>query len=368
MLLFLTMGLLAVTFAHMSFLKQNDLYLFVSLLVIVIVIAFQDSVSVDFPGYIETFDGISEGTVNAKLFRSQAERANSTEIGWYLLNLVIGSIIPSFYAVAFIAIGFYCYTLSRIIRLVVPGTYRWLAVAYFYLNPMLFNMSGIRQTVAIGFFILAVCAVLENKKWYIAVLWLICGSLFHNSMVFSLPFLAFLFMPEIKGKWVYAFMIGLTALFLLAIFVGAKNQDALFGLSSIFFSDNVDIYASYISGAEAIEYSLKSIVRLSFPFIFSLLVLPRANKTEFALITLFLSGQVLYALVGFEGNLQRITLYCTIMAVPAFMIIANHLRESWLRYIFCGGTILLNAYYLYVMMGSEQYAPYLNYNLVFLPY
>ena len=111
MLLFLTLGLLAVSLAQLSFLKKNDLFLYLAFLVILVVMAFQDSVSVDFPTYIEEFDKIADGKMHAMLFRSQSEREVSTEAGWFGLNYLIGLLIPSFHAVAFIALGFYCFTL-----------------------------------------------------------------------------------------------------------------------------------------------------------------------------------------------------------------------------------------------------------------
>ena len=224
MLLFLSLGLIAVSLAHLSFLKKNDIYLFFSFLVIVVVMAFQDSVSADFSEYIRLFEGILDGDIHPALFRSQSGRLDSIEIGWYGLNYLVGSLIPSYYAVAFIAQSFFCVTLAKIIRMVVPGTFRWLAVAYFYINPMLFNMSGVRQTVAIGFFILAVCAILDNQKWYMVAILLLCGSLFHNSMVFSIPFLALVFLRKGEGYWPYVYLAVFSILFLLAVFSGAKYQ------------------------------------------------------------------------------------------------------------------------------------------------
>ena len=366
MLLFLTLGLLAVSLAQLSFLKKNDLFLYGAFLVILVVMAFQDSVSVDFPGYIEDFTKIADGDMHAVLFRSQADRDIATEPGWFALNYLVGLLIPSFYAVSFIALGFYCFTLVKLIRLIVPDTYRWLAVAYFYLNPMLFNMSGIRQTIAIGFFILAVCSILEKGGFAETALWLILGALFHNSMIFSLPFLLLLFLKRGEGYSVLIYEAVFSVLFLLAVFSGAKYQELFFNISNLFFSENVDVYSSYISDMNAMAYSLKSIVRLAFPFAFALLVLPLAERKEFSFLVLFIAGQILYALFGFEGTIQRITLYCTIFALPSFMVIANRLKERWLRYTFCGGTLLLNAYMFWVMTGNVQYAGYLDYNLFFL--
>ena len=366
MLLFLSLGLLAVSLAHLSFLKKNDMYLFFSFLVILVVMAFQDSVSADFKGYIETFEGIFDGKIRPALFRSQRDRLDSTEAGWYLLNYLIGSVIPSFHAVAFVALGFYCFTLSKIIHLVVPGTFRWLAIAYFYVNPMLFNMSGIRQTVAIGFFILAICELLDDRRWYMVVLWMLCGTLFHNSMLFSLPFLALVIFRKGKGYVPYVYMAVFAMLFMLAVFSGAKYQELLFEASYLFFSDNVDVYAHYLSDMDAMAYSLKSIIRLFYPFAFSLVVLPMANRKEFTFLVLFIIGQILYALFGFEGNMQRITLYCTAFALPSFMIIANHLKDYRLRFIFWSGTLALNAYFLMVMLKNAQYAKFMSFNLFFL--
>ena len=365
MLLFLTFGILAVSLAHLSFLKNNDLFLYLSFLAVLVVMAFQDSVSVDFPGYIETFNRIGYGEVRPSLFRGQADRADATEVGWYALNWLVGKLIPSFHVVAFIALGFYCFALVRMVQLVVPGTYRWLAVAYYYLGPILFNMSGIRQTVAIGFFILAVCAIVDNGDIWMAVLLVLLGSLFHNSMVFSVPFLLLVFLKKGEGWPVYVYMLVFVVLFSAAAFSGAKYQELFYEISNVFFSENVDVYSSYLSSMDSIEYSFKSLVRIGFPFVFAVLALPWTGKKEFPLFVLFIVGQILYALFGFEGNMQRITLYCTIFALPVFMVIANLIENKILRFAFCGGTLLLNLYMFKVMLASEQYAGLLNYDFFF---
>lgn len=368
MLLFLTLGLLAVSLAHLSFLKKNDLFLYLAFLVILVVMAFQDSVSVDFPSYIEDFDKIADGKMRAVLFRSQADREVAIEPGWFAVNYLVGLLIPSFHAVAFIVLGFYCFSLVKLISMVVPDTYRWLAVAYFYLNPMIFNMSGIRQTVAIGFFILAVCSLLNNDGKGIAwaAVWVLLGALFHSSVLFAIPFLALLLVNKGEGYSVIIIELVFLLLFLLAAFSGAKYQDLFYSMSNLFFAERADVYSSYVSDMNAMSYSIKSLVRLAFPFAFALLALPLADRKEFSILVFFIVGQIIFALFGFEGTIQRISLYCTIFALPAFMIIANHLKERWLRYSFCAGTLLLNVYLFMVMMENEQYAGYLNYNLFFL--
>lgn len=365
MLLFLTLGLLAVCLAHLSFLRKSDIYLYCSFFVILVVMAFQDAISTDFPQYIDEFEAMLDGRMHASLFRSRAERLDSTEAGWFLLNYGLGSLIPSFHAVAFVALGFYCLTLIKLIRTVVPDTYRWLAIAYFYLGPILFNMSGIRQTVAIGFFIMAVCRFLETDSFWRALVWILLGALFHNSILFAIVLFPLVFLKKGEGKSIYVYEGVFALLFIVASFSGAKYQEALFEMSNTFFAENADSYATYLNEVKDMSYSLKSLIRLAFPLGFAMLALPVADRKEFTFLVYLIVGQILSAFFGFEGSLQRMSLYCTVFAIPSFMIIANHIKVNWLRYTFCAGTIILNAYLFWVMLKDVQYSSYLNYHTIF---
>ena len=359
---FIILVSIAVVLSYLSQFKKRDVLLYVGFAVFAFIMGFQDSISVDFPGYMKDFDGILKGSVHGAFFRSQDLRGDATEYGWYLLNVIIGNVIPTFYAVSFVSCCFFCFSVASLIRDIVPAKYRWVAAIYFAVSPMIFFMSALRQGVAIGCFIFAVRGILNKKKWYVPVLWLVAGVLFHNSMIVGIVFLLLLLLPD-KLKVAYAGI--LSFLFVVALFFGEQYKTEFLLFSTQFFSDNMDQYAYYLTEDESLVYSLRSIIRIAFPFVFTVIPMFKAQGKDFYYLLFFAVGQILYALFGFQGNLQRITLYLTIFAVASFMISSNHIKNQLVNAIFIGGNLLLNIYLFMVLLSNEQYSNFLHYRTVF---
>ncbi len=359
---FIILTSIAVLLSFLSQNKKKDYLIYLSFAVLAGVMGLQDSISVDFPSYIKEFDDINRGVVKGVLIRSQEMRDTAIEYGWFLVNRIIGYIIPSFYVVSFTTSLFFCFSVARLIKDVVPTKYRWVATSYFVLSPMIFFMSAMRQAVAVGCFIFAVRSILNKKKWYIPVLWLLAGSLFHNTLLIALLFLLLLLMPD-KNKELY--VAGLCILFVVALFFGQqyKTEMLVFGLK--FFSDNMDQYASYMTEEESLAYSFRSLMRIAFPFVFTIIPMCKAKGKDFYYLLLFAVGQGLYGFVGFMGNLQRIAFYLTIFAVASFMVASNHIKNQLVNAFFIGGILLLNLYMFYVMLGNEQYVKFLHYRTIF---
>ena len=359
---FIILTSLAVLLSFLSQNKNKDYLLYLGFAILAGVMGFQDSVSVDFPSYMKAFDSINRGVLKGVLIRSQDMRGYEIEYGWYLVNRVIGFVIPSFYVVSFATCLFFCFSVAGLIKDVVPAKYRWVATSYFVLSPMIFFMSGLRQAVAVGCFIFAVKSILNKKKWYVPVLWLLAGSLFHTTLLIALAFLLLLLIPE-KGRVSYA--VGLSYLFVIALFFGEQYKTELLAFGLTFFSDNMDQYAYYMTEDESIAYSFRSIVRIAFPFIFTVIPMFKAKGKDFYYLLLFAVGQVIYGFVGFVGSLQRISLYITIFAVASFMVASNHIKNQLINAFFIGGNLLLNLYMFYVMLGNEQYSNFLHYRTIF---
>ena len=115
----------------------------------------------------------------------------------------------------------------------------------------------------------------------------------------------------------------------------------------------------------SLAYSFRSLMRIAFPFVFTIIPMCKAKGKDFYYLLLFAVGQGLYGFVGFMGNLQRIAFYLTIFAVASFMVASNHIKNQLVNAFFIGGILLLNLYMFYVMLGNEQYVKFLHYRTIF---
>lgn len=367
---FIFAGLLATLLAYLSQYDKKNILLFLSLLVIWYIAAFQDNIGVDFESYLEGFNNYLQGNVKASFIRTDR---GHTEIGWFLLCKGIGTIFPSFYAVTPIVYGFILYSVYRILKYVSPQ-WRWLAIFYYYFGVklFLFNMSGMRQSVAIAFWVLLAFSI-KDKKIVSAVLYSILGISFHTSFLFSLPFVLFLFIPEDKINisrhpiiWAFGILavFSLGFLYIQNLFVGVGNVFS-FLLNE---TEAVDIYSYYVQQEmELRSFKLRSfVVQLILLSFLILAFVSKRDDTKYSgtYILLYIISFILFAIFGDFGSFPRIFMYIGIFGVGAIAVAAQKLKGP-VQVLMAVYVIIYSMYYFFSALQTTQYQAFLNYHTIF---
>lgn len=104
-----------------------------------------------------------------------SEKAANTGIRWFFH--IAGWLGISYDNCLLIIAVFAAVTLGILIYRYSPSPF-WSYVMYIAMGFYLFTYSGLKQTIAMGFVILAVMAMFEGKPWRF-VLWIVAGGLFH---------------------------------------------------------------------------------------------------------------------------------------------------------------------------------------------
>lgn len=126
-------------------------------------------------------------------------------------------------ALSGLTISLFIYGNIRLSRSISWGTLAGIStcVIWFYL----WSVDGIRQAVAISFFVISVSFLVEKKIVY-SILFVIIGSLFHLSILYSIPvlfLLVWMIKFEVKVRAVYLYILLFLSLAITAIPEVAQN-------------------------------------------------------------------------------------------------------------------------------------------------
>ena len=212
-----------------------------------------------------------------------------TDLLFYRLNLLI----PNFDAFIALTSLFYIVTIWYLIKNNLVKNQYWFAVLILLINPYLFlvHLSGIRQTLAICFFIIAISfAVKRNIVLYIIFILLATGM--HASAIVLLPLYLILTEKKFNKKHVIITMITIAVLFLTPLFdiIAFKLLDYL--------PQHYETY--YEQGA---QNSLRATI---ISFFYVLLILLNLGKLE--------GRQIIY------GKLSLIATIISVLAIRVSMI------------------------------------------------
>jgi hypothetical protein len=369
---FVVAGLLASLFAYLSYSQKKEGYLIFSFVILWYIAAFQDCIASDFISYKTTFEDINLSYMKGVFLRRSEFPEDGMEIGWYILNKGIAYFSNTFYVVTPIVYGIIFYSFYKLIQYA-PSKWRWVAIFYFYFTPgwMTSIMSAQRQSVAIAFWILLVIALL-NKEYIKAVIFTIIGISFHNSMLYSLPFLLLLLLPLDKINFNRSRAIWFS-IFIIIFFIGYLYvQELVEGVSMLFDSldsEAVKSYAYYIQELEqtdltskwtTIIFRLILYVFIIWSFIFS----ERKSANSSLFYILFIISYNLIGSMGGYGSFARIFRYIMFTSLPAVSNTAFRLNKP-ARYVFIGYMIFSSLYSFNAAVHTEQFANYLNYRTIF---
>lgn len=363
MFIFVFSGLLATLFAYISQYSKYRRLLFVAFGIVAIIMGFQDNIGRDYTAYVDAFRNIKLGLIDWALVRS--ERSAEIEIGWYLMNRLVGHFTNTFQVVSFIESSLICYVIYRLLKYV-PSNWHWLAILFFYFNPslMLFCMTGLRQTMAITFFTLAIIYMMEKKKKKGFFL-LVFALSFHDSMIFGSMFALFLLMPSkylVNKK--LTICVGLIFLFFASYMLQDFFQRMLISASSELLNDH-ELMSGYIDEFQYNEYSFLNMLMRFIFFVFALYtyLFSKYKGNKFLLFYLI---QVPLLIIFGTSNLIRFSFYIMLFQIPAICMIASSLNKQRIMQY---GYVVFCVYFCYRTFTNslldEQFMGYLNYNTIF---
>lgn len=364
MVFFISAGLLSTLFALLSHYGKNQRLIYLSLFIIFYIIAFQDAIACDFPAYLDYYEGVLSGTSEATLYRTK-DNIDKLEIGWYYLNFLLGKAFHTFYAITVVIAFFYCYTLYQLLKRI-PSQWHWVAIIYFYFQPMLFFMSGLRQSVAICCFVLANLQ-LYDKGYLKALVLLLLGFTFHNSILYGLLFvpLYYLFNSKLVEKANKVFSVVLIAIFTIALMNLSRIQSYITSTFVEVVESYTDTYTGYLEEMEGSSYTMLNILSKVFVFVFSVVAFTKCRDDYRWILGLSIVAQIGSNLFGYQGSIQRVMLYVSLFTVPAYAMIPFYIKSKEFKWMFVLFVCFIAIRTFINSLTNLQFINYQNYHTVF---
>jgi|SRR5688572_9383890 len=183
MLVYLIITFILILFSSVDIIKISDaskrILLFILFLILTAFIGFRNRIGFDWQNYEEVFISQKIGAVSPHL----------VEYGFLWLNQLLAALGLSFSGlilfVAASSIGVKCLAVQKLAPL-------WFIPLLYYLSYYLleYEMSGMRQAIAMGFAMVSIIYVKE-KRFLPFVICILCGAFFHISLIVFLPIFFF---------------------------------------------------------------------------------------------------------------------------------------------------------------------------------
>ena len=373
MIFFAFSGILATFLAYVAKNDKGRTSLFMCFFVMWFVASFQDCIGTDIIAYKEAFEKIMRGGMDFSFFRSDRD---AIEIGWYLLNKGLGSLFGTFYAVMPVVYAVILYSVYKLL-LYIPKQWMWVAVFFYYfgLKLFLFDMSGLRQGIAVAFWLLLVFS-LKEKKYKASLVYALLGISFHNSFIFSIAFIPLIYIPYERIDFN---RIGVKVAVFLAIIISFivgyiyfpqlvdTQTTALVSAMSEY--DESNVYTRYVMEMEGQQVRLSTMMFTFLLLIFVATAFVSSSKErklpyENMFFVLYIISFLLESFLGGFGTLPRMFRYIGFFAIPAIGITAYRLKGVF-RYSFIAYMALSTLYTFWASVHTEQFEAYLNYHTIF---
>jgi len=266
--------------------------------------------------------------------------------GYMLLEKVFSTIMPNFRLYLIFVAAFFFWTLGRfLIRYSVPNTMVLLAVplyqAIFY---GFFSITGIRQTIATGFLLLAVPFAIEKKPLKFILFVLLAATQHKSALLFSF-FYPLCFLKNSKPLLMISIAGMIPMYFLGPSFAQGLIADTIF-----------DQYSSYLNQYEKVgAYSF-----IIFMVLVGVLTLVKINKIYCMLphsnvfINAFAVGLLLTPLVMIDPSNMRVVQYFSIFGLIVFPLLCFTLANNGNRVLTF--RIIYMFISFYVLLRGDSYA------------
>lgn len=244
----------------------------------------------------------------------------SSDVLFRYLNIIS----PNFYVMIALISILYIYAISFLLKHNLFLKQYWLAIFILLFNPYLFliHLSGLRQTLAICFFIFAVHFAVKRKIWpYLFFVVISIG--FHQSAIILLPVYFLLSQKKIKQRT----MISILAVLALMIFT------PLFDLVLTRILYYFPRYHHYVE--EGIQNSLRTTLLSSFFFFLMLFNINKLEGKEMVYGKLGLYSTIISLLTIKLSMISRIGMYFDIFLIVAIPLVIYRLKNTASKQILC---------------------------------
>lgn len=298
--------------------RSNRLTVFhlIGLLTICFIVGFRFEIGNDWIGYKEYFEQLS-------YFKITYDQ-QPFEIGYYLVNKVFAVLGFNYTSIFFLSAFLTWYFIYKS----VPAFLLPIVLFYFFVDEIFFSsMNLVRQFIAIGLFLYGLRFIV-NKEFYKYLSVILFGSLFHVSVLITLPLY---FLPYKKmynqTSWVL--------LFILSIIL-AGNSFLIEGVLSFLMTftgefEVLSIYYRYLESGKILTGSfevgfgfyLKTMINL-FILFFSKEVIQKYPNTKIYFILFFIGLIVFNSLYMFQ-MINRVNIYLMVIRPIVLAFITYHL-------------------------------------------
>lgn len=312
--------------------------------------------------FMSTFKSNDVG-LDTKAYIGWFETENyGSEIGYSTLQKIVCKLGLSYRWIWFVISLFVSISLVLFINHFSSNKFMSLFL-YIALGVFAQSLNTIRQIIAISFIFLELIFI-DKNKWILSIVMVLCATLFHNSAIIGLAFIALKF---IKLNWVTIGVFMACAIIFPIILPYLSKFVSLFGLK--------DYYKIYISSELIAETSVMEILYIisllvificTYIYATKLLKLERreGNKLYYFLLLFFMVPliQTMGMLINLRAVFNRLSMYffpSLIILVPECLkYLKNNKRYYLTATVICVAIALIYMVYLYVVKQSCGVYPY----------
>jgi hypothetical protein len=278
------------------------------------------------------------------------------EPGWTLICRIFHPI--GFQGMLAVLAAFECIVYYLLIERYVPRSYYWFAVFIYVFNVgfMLSHLSAIRQTIAMGIFILSFGYLFDRK----IIKYCLCigaASFFHVSALVLLPlFLIFYYDWKVNTWAAITFFI----LFVCLFFFGDYALPLIRILVNTTF-EKYDVYQESSKLSSGLGLIINGVLLLF--VLYYAKDLGRKKGIFFKMVIFYF---LLIPLGLVLVVIQRVGMYLSPAIFPVYPIIFNSIKKPFIRYLLCIVIILTTLYNFIQFFNSDIFRnAYKNYQTIF---
>ena len=294
--------------------------------------------------------------------KSAMYKGRTIEIGYYWLN----KLLPNFFFVTGLTSLLISYSYYIVFKNYVTPKYLWLAISLLFLNTMFLigQYSGIRNAIAINFFMLSIPFIVNRKIYHYFIAMLI-ASLFHKSAFLMLP-IYFIVTPKLFSKHkVVPIFIGTIIYYIVnGIFI----SDISNYLTNNFFQEYAVYNENYSINITSNNYSYKELILTTSKFGAFFLLLSSLSETKNKNQIVILRIMMLYFFVSFTNPVAlsaRLYFYFGPFFIAGTTIIASHFKEKTITDFFVLYMMIISIYYFYKWTLGSTFLNYIIYKTIF---
>lgn len=277
---------------------------------------------------------------------------STMELGYVWLNVIM----PSYRILLVLLSSFTCISYYWLFRKYIPSKYYWLGFLLMAISGdkmLLFQMSGLRNAIAINIMMLSI-PLIEKRKIVPYIGLTILAFFFHNSVLFFMPMAYFVANP-FKFKTRDQFLWSLVFLFFIVV-----SATSLIYYASSFTNIYFDKYSVYTEEAKEKVYD-RSILMYTFVtslLVMSFIILRKVNLSDIENVIIKLSLLFLVSLALGSLNV-RMSQYFAPYLVVSSIIVINRVKEPTLKYAYLGIVCVFLCYSFFIVyMGNTAVSAY----------